>query len=172
LHRINHEIKANEIRLSDDSGKPIGVMSLKTALEQAYDLNMDLVEISPNAKPPVCRIMNYGKFLYIRNKSNKMQKKKQKTTQMKEIKFRPNTDIGDYSRKIQNLTQFLKEGNKAKITLRYRGREMAHQSIGINLLKKIQSELSYISVVEFFPSKIENRQMIMLLAPKKNITKA
>lgn len=128
---------------------------------------MDLVEISPNANPPVCKIMNYGKFLYKKNKSYKKQKKKQKVLQIKEIKFRPNTDIGDYKVKIRNLTRFLNDGKKVKITLRFRGREMAHQNIGIDLLKKIKHDLSDLSIVEFFPSRIEGRQMIMILSSKK-----
>jgi translation initiation factor IF-3 len=128
---------------------------------------MDLVEISPNANPPVCKIMNYGKFLYKKNKSYKEQKKRQKTVQIKEVKFRPSTDIGDYNVKIRNLTRFLNEGNKVKITLRFRGREMAHQEIGLNLLQKVKNDLFHLSVVDFFPSKIEGRQMIMFLSPKK-----
>ncbi|CAL4042393.1 Translation initiation factor IF-3 [Buchnera aphidicola (Anoecia corni)] len=166
-NRINNEIRAKEVRLSDVSGKPIGIVSLKTALLQAEKVNMDLVEISPNANPPVCKIMNYGKFLYKKNKSYKEQKKRQKTIQIKEVKFRPSTDIGDYNVKIRNLTRFLNEGNKVKITLRFRGREMAHQEIGLNLLLKVKNDLSNLSVVDFFPSKIEGRQMIMFLSPKK-----
>jgi len=128
---------------------------------------MDLVEISPNANPPVCRIMNYGKFLYKKNKSYKQQKKRQKTIQIKEVKFRPSTEIGDYNVKLRNLIRFLNEGNKVKITLRFRGREMAHQEIGLNLLQKVKTDLCHLSVVDFFPSKIEGRQMIMFLSPKK-----
>jgi len=128
---------------------------------------MDLVEISPNANPPVCKIMNYGKFLYKKNKSYKEQKKRQKTIQIKEVKFRPSTDIGDYNVKLRNLIRFLNEGNKVKITLRFRGREMAHQEIGLNLLQKVKNDLCHLSIVDFFPSKIEGRQMIMFLSPKK-----
>ncbi len=125
------------------------------------------MEISPNAEPPVCRIMDYGKFLYEKSKSVKEQKKKQKVIQVKEIKFRPGTDEGDYQVKLRNLIRFLEDGDKAKITLRFRGREMAHQQIGIEMLTRIRDDLSELAAVESFPSKVEGRQMIMVLAPKK-----
>jgi len=128
------------------------------------------VEISPNAEPPVCRIMDYGKFLYEKSKSSKEQKKKQKVIQVKEIKFRPGTDDGDYQVKLRNLVRFLEEGDKAKITLRFRGREMAHQQIGMEVLTRVRKDLCEdmdLAIVESFPSKIEGRQMIMVLAPKK-----
>lgn len=128
---------------------------------------MDLVEISPNADPPVCRIMNYGKFLYEKSKAAKEQKKKQKIVQVKEIKFRPGTDDGDYQVKLRSLIRFLEEGDKAKITVRFRGREMAHQEIGMEVLTRVRDDLADISTVESFPTKIEGRQMIMVLAPKK-----
>ena len=128
---------------------------------------MDLVEISPNSEPPVCRIMAYGKFLYEKSKSIKEQKKKQRVIQIKEIKFRPGTDEGDYQVKLRNLIRFLEEGDKAKITIRFRGREMVHQQIGIELLKRVRDDLSELAVVESFPSKIEGRQAIMVLAPHK-----
>ncbi len=127
---------------------------------------MDLVEISPNAEPPVCQIMDYGKFLYEKQKAQKEQKKKQKQIQVKEVKFRPGTDEGDYQVKLRNLSRFLEEGNKGKVTLRFRGREMAHQNLGRDLLNRIKGDLEEISVVESFP-KMEGRQMIMVLAPKK-----
>ncbi len=126
-----------------------------------------MVEISQNAEPPVCRIMDYGKFLYEKSKSFKEQKKKQKIIQVKEIKFRPSTDEGDYYVKLRNLIRFLNDGDKVKITLRFRGREMAHQQIGIDMLNRIKNDLDEISLLESFPSKIEGRQMIMMLAPKK-----
>lgn len=154
------------MRLSDSEGKPVGVVSLDEALNMAIDADLDLVEISPNAEPPVCRIMNYGKFLYEKTKSVKEQRKNQKQVQLKEIKFRPGTDEGDYQVKLRNLTRFLEEGNKAKVTLRYRGREMAHQSLGINLLNRIKADLAEISIVESFP-KMEGRQMVMVLGPKR-----
>jgi len=154
------------VRLSDSEGKPVGVVSLEEALNMAIDADLDLVEISPNAEPPVCRVMNYGKFLYEKTKSVKEQRKNQKQVQLKEIKFRPGTDEGDYQVKLRNLTRFLEEGNKAKVTLRYRGREMAHQSLGINLLNRIKADLAEISNVESFP-KMEGRQMVMVLGPKR-----
>ncbi|GIU50966.1 hypothetical protein TUM4438_38900 [Shewanella sairae] len=127
---------------------------------------MDLVEISPNAEPPVCRVMDYGKFLFDKAKAQKEQKKKQKIVQVKEIKFRPGTDENDYQVKLRNLTRFLEDGDKAKVTLRFRGREMAHQSLGMDLLNRIKADLEVIAVVESFP-KMEGRQAVMVLAPKK-----
>lgn len=145
----------------------MGVVNLKDALIQAAIYGVDLVEISPNAEPPVCKIMNYGKFLYEKNKILKRQKKKQKVVHVKEIKFRPSTEEGDYKVKLRNLMRFLKNGNKVKITLRFRGREMAHQHIGKNLLLRVKQDLKEISIIEFFPKRIEGRQMIMILSPKK-----
>ncbi len=139
-------------------------------MEKAEEAGVDLVEISPNAEPPVCRIMDYGKFLYEKSKSSKEQKKKQKVIQVKEIKFRPGTDDGDYQVKLRNLVRFLEDGDKAKITLRFRGREMAHQQIGMEVLNRVRKDLCEdmdLAVVESFPTKIEGRQMIMVLAPKK-----
>lgn len=141
-------------------------MSINEALEAAAGAGVDLVEISPNAEPPVCRIMDYGKFLYEKSKATKEQKKKQKQIQVKEIKFRPGTDEGDYQVKLRNLVRFLEEGNKAKVTLRFRGREMAHQELGFDLLNRIKADLDELAVVEAFP-KLEGRQAVMVLAPKK-----
>ncbi|EKT62399.1 translation initiation factor IF-3 [Providencia burhodogranariea DSM 19968] len=142
-------------------------MSFREALEKAEEAGVDLVEISPNAEPPVCRIMDYGKFLYEKSKSQKEQKKKQKIVQVKEIKFRPGTDEGDYQVKLRNLIRFIEDGDKVKVTLRFRGREMAHQQIGMEMLNRIKSDLEELVVVESFPSRIEGRQMIMVLASKK-----
>ncbi|CAL4319466.1 Translation initiation factor IF-3 [Buchnera aphidicola (Eriosoma lanigerum)] len=167
LNRINKEIRVSQVRLSGLNSEPMGIVSLKEALLKSEELGVDLVEISPNAEPPVCRLMNYGKFLYEKNKYSKEQKKKQKIIQIKEIKFRPSTDKGDYQVKLRNLIRFLNDGDKVKITLRFRGREMAHQNIGVNMLKRIQNDLIPYSIVESFPSKIEGRQMIMILSPKK-----
>lgn len=128
---------------------------------------MDLVEISPNAEPPVCRVMDYGKFLFEKSKATKEQKKKQKQIQIKELKFRPGTDVGDYQVKLRNLIRFLEEGNKVKVTIRFRGREMAHQDIGVDVLNRLKDDTDEFAVVESFPTKIEARQMIMVLAPKK-----
>lgn len=142
-------------------------MSLREALEKAEEAGVDLVEISPNAEPPVCRIMDYGKFLYEKSKSSKEQKKKQKLS-VKEIKFRHGTDEGDYQVKLRSLIRFLEEGDKAKITLRFRGREMAHQQIGMEVLNRVKDDLQELAVVESFPTKIEGRQMIMVLALRRN----
>ncbi|MGK2946558.1 MAG: translation initiation factor IF-3 [Candidatus Malihini olakiniferum] len=166
-NRINREIRAQEVRLTDADSEQIGIFSLHYALEKAEEAGVDLVEISPNAEPPVCRMMDYGKFLYEKSKAAKEQKKKQKVVQVKEIKFRPSTDDGDYQVKLRNLIRFLADGDKAKITLRFRGREMVHQQIGIEVLNRVRNDLSALAVVESFPTKIEGRQMIMVLAPKK-----
>ncbi|EPV0788998.1 translation initiation factor IF-3 [Proteus mirabilis] len=166
-NRINGEIRAHEVRLTGLDGEQIGVVSLKEALEKAEEAGADLVEISPNAEPPVCRIMDYGKFLYEKSKTLKEQKKKQKVIQVKEVKFRPGTDEGDYQVKLRNLIRFLEDGDKAKVTLRFRGREMAHQQIGMEMLNRIREDLDELASVESFPNKIEGRQMIMVLAPKK-----
>ncbi|CAG9414191.1 Translation initiation factor IF-3 [Providencia alcalifaciens] len=143
-------------------------MSVRDALAKAEEAGVDLVEISPNAEPPVCRIMDYGKYLYEKSKSQKEQKKKQKVVQVKEIKFRPGTDEGDYQVKLRSLIRFLEDGDKAKITLRFRGREMAHQQIGMEMLNRIKADLEELAIVESFPSRIEGRQMIMVMSPKKN----
>lgn len=145
----------------------MGIVSLNEALQKAEEAGVDLVEISPNAEPPVCRVMDYGKFLYEKSKATKEQKKKQKVVQIKEIKFRPGTDDGDYQVKLRSLVRFLEEGDKAKITLRFRGREMAHQQIGMEVLNRVRDDLSELAVVESYPSRIEGRQMVMVLAPKK-----
>jgi translation initiation factor IF-3 len=141
-------------------------VTIEEALEHAIAAGVDLVEISPNAEPPVCRAMDYGKFLYEKSKTAKDQKKKQIQVQVKEIKFRPGTDEGDYQVKLRNLVRFITEGNKAKVTLRFRGREMAHQDLGFNLLNRIKDDLDEIALVEAFP-KMEGRQAVMVLAPKK-----
>ena len=148
-------------------GESVGVVSIQEAVAAAEEAGMDLVEISPNAEPPVCRVMDYGKFLFEKSKSAKEQKKKQKQVQIKEVKFRPGTDIGDYQVKLRNLTRFLEEGNKVKVTIRFRGREMAHQEIGVDVLNRLKEDTVDLAVVVSFPKKIEGRQMIMVLAPKK-----
>ena len=139
---------------------------MEEALDAAIKAGVDLVEISPTAEPPVCRIMDFGKFLYEKSKSVKEQKKKQKQVQIKEIKFRPGTDEGDYQVKLRNLIRFLEDGDKAKVTLRFRGREMAHQELGLNVLDRVKRDLEELAVVESFP-KVEGRQAVMMLAPKK-----
>jgi translation initiation factor IF-3 len=137
---------------------------LARALELAEEAELDLVEIAPQAEPPVCRIMDYGKYVFEANKQKAIAKKKQKQIQVKEIKFRPGTEEGDYQVKLRNLTRFLEEGNKAKVSLRFRGREMAHQDLGLKLLERVADDLKELSVIEQHPKK-EGRQMIMVLAP-------
>ena len=148
-------------------GEQIGVVSITEALEMAEQHSLDLVEISPNAEPPVCKVMDYGKFIFEKSKAQKEQKKKQKQIQVKEIKFRPGTDEGDYQVKLRNLRRFLEGGDKAKVTIRFRGREMAHQDIGIDLLNRVKVDLEDIANCESFPNRVEGRQMIMVLAPIK-----
>ncbi|MBE9608496.1 translation initiation factor IF-3 [Chitinilyticum piscinae] len=166
--RINGEITAREVRLQGEEGEQLGVVSLREALEKAEELEVDLVEIAPNAQPPVCRLMDYGKFKYQKSKKEHAAKLKQKQIQVKEVKLRPGTDENDYQVKLRNLIRFLEDGDKAKVTLRFRGREMAHQDIGMAQLKRIEADLAELAVVEQFP-KLEGRQMIMMLAPKKKI---
>ncbi|MCC2615900.1 translation initiation factor IF-3 [Aestuariibacter halophilus] len=165
--RINDQITSREVRLIGKDGEQIGVVTLSEAIDTAEEANLDLVEISPNAEPPVCKVMDYGKFLFEKSKAQKEQKKKQKQIQVKEIKFRPGTDEGDYQVKLRNLRRFLEGGDKAKVTIRFRGREMAHQEIGIELLNRVKTELEDIANCESFPRKVEGRQMIMVLAPIK-----
>ncbi len=147
-------------------GEQLGIVSLNKALEMAEAAEVDLVEIAPQAVPPVCRIMDYGKFKYHESKKRHEAKLKQKQIQVKEIKFRPGTDEGDYQVKLRNLLRFLQDGDKAKITLRFRGRELAHQEFGVALLKRVEADLAEVGAVEQFP-KMEGRQMVMVIAPKK-----
>ncbi|GMM84649.1 translation initiation factor IF-3 [Pseudoalteromonas sp. MTN2-4] len=164
-HRINEEITAREVRLTGVEGQEPSIVSLREAQAIADELGVDLVEISPNAEPPVCKVMDYGKFLFEKAKVQKEQKKKQKQIQIKEIKFRPGTDSGDYNVKLRSLRKFLEGGDKAKVTIRFRGREMAHQDIGLDLLNRVKADLEDIATVESFPNRVEGRQMIMMLAP-------
>ncbi|SFN18886.1 bacterial translation initiation factor 3 (bIF-3) [Formivibrio citricus] len=166
--RINGEITAREIRLQGPEGEQLGIVSLYDALRQAEEAELDLVEIAPTAQPPVCRLMDYGKFKYQNAKKQHAAKLKQKQVQIKEVKFRPGTDENDYQIKLRNVIRFLEDGDKAKITLRFRGREMAHQEIGMAQLKRIEADLGELAVVEQFP-KLEGRQMVMMLAPKKKV---
>jgi translation initiation factor IF-3 len=152
--------------LINTDGKQMGVVSLTEAKQVAEDAGLDLVEISPNANPPVCRIMDYGKFKFQQSKKLQETKKKQKQIQVKEVKFRPGTDEGDYQVKLRNLIRFLSDGDKAKVTLRFRGREMAHQGLGLKLLERVETDLADYSTVEQRP-KMEGRQMVMVLAPVK-----
>ena len=154
------------MRLIDAEGEQVGILDLRDAMEKARGAGLDLVEVSPNAEPPVCRIMDFGKYLFEMKKKSQSGKTKQKQVQVKEIKFRPGTDIGDYKIKLNKLIQFLEDGDRAKITLRYRGREMAHQELGFKLLKRVEKDLEPYGTVEQFP-KLEGRQLVMLMTPKK-----
>ncbi|MDA0359622.1 MAG: translation initiation factor IF-3 [Proteobacteria bacterium] len=164
--RINEEITAPQIRLVGIEGEPIGVMEISEALAKAEEAEIDLVEIAPAAAPPVCRLMDYGKFKYNEQKKKQDAKANQKQIQVKEIKFRPGTDEGDYQIKLRNLIKFLTDGDKTKVTLRFRGREMAHQNLGARLLERVRSDLEDHGQVEQFP-KMEGRQMVMVVAPLK-----
>ena len=164
--RINEEISAPEVRLIGVDGEQVGIVNLSTANKMAEEAGVDLVEIAPTAKPPVCRIMDYGKYKYAEAKKRHEAKLKQKQIQVKEVKFRPGTDDGDYQIKVRNLIRFLEEGDKTKVTLRFRGREMAHQEFGVKLLERVRTDLDPYAVVEQWP-KLEGRQMIMVLSPKK-----
>jgi len=154
------------MRLNGVDNEPLGIVTLAEAFRLAEEKNVDLVEIAPNAVPPVCRLMDYGKFKYSEQKKAHEAKLKQKIIQVKEIKFRPGTDEGDYSIKLRNLIKFLEEGDKTKITLRFRGREMAHQDIGMRVLERLRTDLDAVGVIEQFP-KLEGRQMVMVVGPKK-----
>lgn len=165
-HRLNGEITAPEVRLSGVENEPIGIVTLAEAFRLAEEANVDLVEIAPTAQPPVCRLMDYGKFKYQEQKKAHEAKQKQKIVLIKEVKFRPGTDDGDYHIKLKNLIKFLDDGDKTKITLRFRGREMAHQDIGFRMLERLKADLEPYGQVEQFP-KMEGRQMVMVLSPKK-----
>jgi translation initiation factor IF-3 len=164
--RINGEITAPQLRLVGDDGEQFGIVAIADALRMAEERNVDLVEIAPTAVPPVCKLMDYGKFRYREQKKAHEAKLKQKQIQVKEIKFRPSTDEGDYKIKVGKLIQFLDEGDKAKVTLRFRGREMAHQEFGVRLLERVRKDLEAHAIIEQFP-RLEGRQMVMVLAPKK-----
>ncbi|HMU65261.1 MAG: translation initiation factor IF-3 [Nitrosomonas sp.] len=169
--RINEEINAPVVRLIGLKGEQLGVVSLTDANARAEEESVDLVEIAPGADPPVCRLMDYGKYLYQESKKKHDAKLKQKQVQVKEIKFRPNTDEGDYNIKLRSIINFLDDGDKVKITLRFRGREMAHQEFGVRLLDRIKEDLQTYGLVEQHP-KLEGRQMVMVLSPKKKEVKS
>jgi len=162
---MNEMITAPQVRLIGVEKEPLGIVPIAEALRMADEAELDLVEISPLADPPVCRIMDIGKFKYAESKKLHEAKLKQKQVQIKEIKFRPNTDEGDYNIKLRNLIKFLGDGDKTKVTLRFRGREMAHQEIGMRLIERVRADLDDYGVVEQFP-KMEGRQMVMVLSPK------
>lgn len=164
--RINEQIRVPEVRVIDANGDQIGILSIQEAQRMADESGFDLVEISPTAKPPVCRIMDYGKFLFEASKKQAEARKKQKHIQIKEIKFRPVTEDGDYQVKLRNLNRFLANGDKVKVTLRFRGREMAHQELGMRILDRVKDDTADTAVIEQH-AKREGRQFIMVLAPKK-----
>lgn len=165
--RVNDQITTREVRLIGSDGSQVGVVSLQEALRLAEEAGMDLVEISPTAKPPVCRVMDYGKYLFELSKKQAEAKKKQKQVQVKEIKFRPTTEEGDYQVKLRNLTRFLSQGNKVKVTMRFRGREVTHQEFGFRILNRLKEDTVEIATVEQDPKR-EGRQLQMVLAPKKS----
>lgn len=157
---------APEVRVIGVNGEQVGILKIQEALESAQNAGLDLVEVAPNSEPPVCRVMDYGKFVFEQNKKAQSARRKQKQIHVKEVKFRPGTEEGDYQVKLRNLVKFLSQGDKAKITLRFRGREMAHQELGTQLLQRVRSDLEEIATVEQYPS-MEGRQMVMVMAPRK-----
>ena len=165
--RVNGRIRANEIRLIGPNGENVGVVSPDRAMSLAEQVGLDLVEISPNATPPVCKIMDFGKYKYDSQKREAEAKKKQKTIEVKEVKFRPNTDTHDYDVKMRNVTRFLESGDKVKVTMRFRGREMAHQNLGRELLERVATDVDGLGKVENMP-KVEGRQMVMMIGPVKS----
>ena len=165
-HRLNDDITAPKVRLIGTDGEQVGIVSLDQALSAAEEAREDLVEIVPNAEPPVCRIMDYGKFLFEQKKQKQAAKKKQKQVHIKEVKFRPGTGEGDYQVKLRNLIRFLTDGDKTKVTMRFRGREHAHRELGLELLQRVENDLAEYGQIEQKPM-MEGRQMVMVLAPKK-----
>ena len=163
--RYDDLIQSDKVRVIDENGENLGVMYTREAMEQANELGLNLVEVSPNADPPVAKFLDVGKYRYEAQKKANAARKTQKTQEIKEIKMRPNIDIHDYDVKMRSVVKFLEEGDKVKMTLRFRGREMAHQELGMNLLKRVQDDTSEIAKVEAFP-RLEGRQMLMVLAPK------
>ncbi len=163
---INENIRAREVRLINAEGSQVGIVSLQEALINAQESGLDLVQLGGNAEPPVCKVMDYGKYQYEQKKQKVLAKKKQVQMQVKEVKFRPGTEEGDYQVKLRNLIRFLEDGNKAKVSLRYRGREMAHQELGMVLFRRVEADLEEYGIVEQRP-KMEGRQLIMIFGPKK-----
>ncbi|WP_366142873.1 translation initiation factor IF-3 [Pseudooceanicola sp.] len=164
--RINEKIRSSQIRLIGAEGENVGVVTPARAMEMAEEAGLDLVEISPNAEPPVCKIMDFGKFKYEQQKRESEARKKQKTIEVKEVKFRPNTDTNDYDVKMRNVFRFLEAGDKVKITLRFRGREMAHQNLGRELLERVAADVQDVGKVENMP-RMEGRQMVMMIGPAR-----
>jgi len=162
---VNDDIRVPEVRLIGAEGEMIGVLSAREAMRRAADIGLDLVEISPNAEPPVCKLLDYGKFKYEQQKKKNEARKKQKIVEIKEIKVRPNIDENDYQVKLRAMKSFIGEGDKVKVTLRFRGREMAHQEIGVKVLERIRGDMEGETKVEQMP-RMENRQMVMVLSPR------
>ncbi|MBK9493737.1 MAG: translation initiation factor IF-3 [Aquimonas sp.] len=165
-NRKNHEIRVPRVRVIGAEGENVGVLTRDEALKMAMDLELDLVEIQPNVDPPVCRIMDFGKFRFEQQKKANAAKKKQKQVEIKELKFRPTTDVGDYAIKLRNLKRFLEEGDKVKVNIRFKGREMAHQELGLAMAQKLEVDLGDEVVIEQ-RARLEGRQMVMMIAPKK-----
>ena len=163
--RYNHMITSDKVRVIDEEGENLGVMYTREAIEQAAEVGLDLVEVSPNADPPVCKFLDVGKFRYEAQKKANLARKTQKTQEIKEIKMRPNIDDHDYDTKMRNVNRFIEDGDKVKITLRFRGRELSHQQLGMNLLKRVQEDVAEVAKIESYP-RMEGRQMLMVLAPK------
>ncbi len=164
--RRNAQINVPRVRVIGADGEQVGVMMTRDAIAKAEELGMDLVEVSPNAEPPVCKIMDYGKYIYQKDKALQQARKKQKQIQVKEIKFRPTTEEADYQTKLRALTRFLEEGDKIKITVRFRGREMQHQELGAKLMDRVRADLDALAIIEQFP-RMEMRQSVMVMSPKK-----
>ena len=165
-NRRNHEIRVPRVRVIGADGEQVGILERDEALAMAEDAGLDLVEIQPTAEPPVCRIMDFGKFKFEQQKKAAAQRKKSKQIEIKELKFRPTTDIGDYNIKLRNLQRFIEEGDKVKVNIRFRGREMSHQELGIELARRIQNDIAETGVVDQFP-RMEGRQMTMMISPRK-----
>lgn len=164
---INEDIRAREVRLVGSAGEQIGIKPFREALQMAYDANLDLVNVAPQAKPPVCRIMDYGKFRYEQQKKDKEARKNQKIVDMKEVWFRANIEENDFNTKLRNVLKFLRDGDKVKCSVRFRGREITHADIGKKVLERVMNEATELCIVERMP-KLEGRSMIMILAPKAN----
>jgi translation initiation factor IF-3 len=167
--RINEQIQAQELRVTGSEGEPLGIMSLKDAMSKAEELDLDLVEVSPTAIPPVARIVNYGKFLYQKEKKTREAKKNQKIVEMKEVKFGPHIDIHDFEYRTKRINEFLDKGDKVKVSIRFRGREMAHTELGFEIIKRIIDQIGE-NIVEK-PAKLEGRQILMFLAPSRSLKK-
>lgn len=164
--RRNHEITVPRVRVIGADGSQVGIISTREAIFKAEESGLDLVEVSPNADPPVCKIMDYGKYIYAKDKAAHAAKRKQKQIQIKEIKFRPGTEEADYQTKLRNILRFLEEGDKVKIVVRFRGREMAHQELGMAMMDRLKGDLGELTVIEQFP-RMEGKQSVMVMSPKK-----